>query len=147
MNMFTERVHREGLGRLFDLGCYSYIVTGVGHLGTQVISTLFRDQNAYNEFVAGMPTINLMGRDILYSHLSTGFSYAMGILLINVGVSYLLSPQRDVRLKGVALLTSLIMLVMSIEYFFIAPIALMAIATVSFALTLFFGQPHKGVNT
>ena len=114
----------------FVTGCLSFIFTGVGHLSAELFMRL--SQNAsYQE----LPTVRLMGASLTMHQLSTGFSYAMGLLLISLGLSYLIGRDKGRRLRLVALATSLIMLAVSVQYFFIVPIAIMTLASLSFSLS------------
>lgn len=136
MNMFTEYVHPKGSQAAFKTGSYLYIVIGLSHLSLELISNLTRDPLAYETFTVNMPIVPLLGRDVAYHVLATGFSYAMGLLLIGFGLSFLLHPYPTPRLVGLALTISLLMLLISLQFFFIVPVVTMGLAALSFAFAL-----------
>ncbi|MEM7112739.1 MAG: hypothetical protein AAF614_09910 [Chloroflexota bacterium] len=63
--MFTEFVHRKKKQSAFKIGSYLLVLTGSGHSATELIAAAVRSEAAYNEFVAVMPTIDLLGRSQL----------------------------------------------------------------------------------
>lgn len=144
--MLTEHTHPKRNYTAFTLACYCTIFTGAGHLSLELITRLTQDQAAYDAFVANMPIVNLMGRVVSFNQLTTGFSYAMGLLLISLGLSYLQNKQRTQRFKLVAVVTLATMLVLAIQYFFIIPIALLTLATLLFFLALFEKNKHQEVS-
>lgn len=136
MNMFTEYVRPKTSTVAFKIGCYAYLFTGVGHLTYETSTRLTRDPAAYAEFTATMPVVNLLGRNLAFNHLTIGFSFAMGLLLMGFGLSFLLQPLARRVQTGLALAVSVGMLLLSIQFFFVAPITTMAIATFAFLLAL-----------
>lgn len=91
------------------------------------------------QLVASLPEINLLGTLTNLHHLSTGFSAAMGVLLIGFGLLAFLTPTPSRGFVGVTALSAAVMLYLSISYFFIVPIVTMGLATACFGITLVVG--------
>ncbi|MEM7801265.1 MAG: hypothetical protein AAF633_18880 [Chloroflexota bacterium] len=140
--MFTEYDHSKMLRYPFWLGAFCYLFTGVGHLGTVTVSYLGTEPAELNKLLATMPTVNLLGRMVNFYWLSTGFSVAMGVLMIGFGLSCWFNPSRPRGLKVTATLMSGVMFAIAAITFFSVPMAAMGLASAFFLLSLFEKQKN-----
>lgn len=138
MNVFTE-LNRpntlHSLLRLSRIAALCFIVTGAGHLGTEVFMQLAEPVQD-EAFLAAVqtPRINLMGRLISFEALSSGFSYAMGTLLLAFGLAQWGQNSWKSFLIGFAAAVTLS--IISLTSFFIVPIVLMTTASLAYGFLL-----------
>lgn len=120
----------------YQLGCFTYVFTGVGHLATEISHQLSSPTNEMQVFITTSPTINLLGKTLSLYELTTGFSLAMGGLLVMVGLILLAQRNRTFSIYMLAIITSAFMLCLSLKYFFIIPVVTMSIATICFSWSM-----------
>ena len=125
---------------LFQIGAWSFILLGMGHLGSQIAFMLSSDPlppviQAMSEFIAPLPGSSI---DLLSLH--NGFSLMMGILLVAVGVLNLFVcglvpdfPLRSGRVIAFNIGLSALTLLIAIKFFFLVPVVFSLFALVFYS--------------
>ena len=131
----------------YKIGAWSYILLGLGHLATQWLSPKSTQQESMLEIMRNF-SMNILGSEGNIYLYYMGFSTTMGLLLVAYGYHALVSSrlfsqnnfylQRHLLLFHIVL--SILITLLSIKFFFIAPIAFMCIATLSFILSFMLSQ-------
>jgi len=112
-----------------------FIITGGGHLITDTIMRLVApiSDAAFVEAV-NEPRFDMMGRALSFAQLMTGFSCTFGVLMVAFG---LLQWDNDTKKSYlIGFITSLVISLLAVKYFFIVPIVTMGLATVLYGLLL-----------
>jgi hypothetical protein len=135
--------------RLFEIGSWCFVVVGSGHLLIMALSAMrgptAEVRRAHDAMRAA--TVSMFGLDRDVSQLFYGFSGAMGLLGIGIGVLSLVAarqvPQlltRGRALVWIDLVIALVLLAVSILAFPPPPIVVLAVAAVAFGLALASGR-------
>lgn len=141
MNMFSEYVHKNNYPALLaHLAALCFVLLGIGHLLSDFMLRLNLPVNSAMQDAAFLevmqrPRILLGGRLLTMGQLSTGFSMAMGVLLISFGLA--LWQLKSTFSYGLALVTGLLIMFVSIRYFFSVPIIFMGLASLLYAVLLY----------
>lgn len=131
-------MHWEKL--LYQIGCWAFILLGVGHLLTHWLAPRSAEQEAMHAVMRQF-AVRLPGSDGNLYQYHIGFSAMMGALLVAYGAQALLvltiQPpgwQISTRLwalhSGVAALSTLL----SVVFFFAVPVVFMTVACTAFGL-------------
>jgi hypothetical protein len=123
---------------LHKTGSCAFLLTGTGHLMAHFLAPKTAPQlemmKSMEKFSISMPGTQ---SNLLLFH--EGFSIMMGILLFSFGlmnlILYKISESDPKTYKNILLLNcvlSLISFILSVKYFFVVPVVLMGIATLSF---------------
>jgi hypothetical protein len=125
----------------YKIGAWSLVILGIGHLFAH-ISLSMLTQTAEQINIAATMTefqINLLGTESNLMNFHNGYSLMMGILVLSYGLMNLIlvkyNSNASVNLQPILILnsiTALITCTLSIQLFFIVPIALSGIALVAF---------------
>jgi hypothetical protein len=131
--------------RLFEIGAWCFVVVGSAHLLIMALSTM-RDptadaRRAHDAMRAA--TVSMFGLDRDVNQLYLGFSGAMGLLAIGIGVLSLAAarqvPQLLTRARALVwidLILALVLLAVSILAFPPPPIVALTVAAAAFGLAL-----------
>ena len=119
---------------LHTIAAVSIAMTGLAHTAGELTAKPETRPDDVQEVIASMrsTTVQFPGRRIPLSQMMTGFSLMMGVSLMMIGVlNYLVSAYAvDCRpLLATNLAFSAFGLFISLRYFFIFPVVLMALAT------------------
>lgn len=127
----------------YKIGAWSLVILGIGHLLAHVSLSMFA-QTAEQLSIAQVMTafqINLLGSESNLMNFHNGYSLMMGILVLSYGLMNLIFVKYNsnayVNIQPILILnsiTALITCMLSIQLFFIVPIALSGIASVAFVL-------------
>jgi hypothetical protein len=126
----------------YQIGSWAFILLGVGHLLTQWFAPRTAAQNAIFEAMRNFP-MKLAGSDGNLYLYYLGFSSTMGVLLIAYGSLALVTASScSHNLALVALHTgiSVLIVLLSLKFFFIVPVVFMSVASLSYGLRLFLNR-------
>lgn len=124
----------------YKIASWSFIIVGIGHILTDLLSPKTPQQNGFIETMKGF-TIQLMGTETTIFSFYQGFSLMMGVLLFSYGLINLMilnnnkQPNLPTNILALNMIVSIICAVLSLLYFFIVPIALTSIAFLGFTLS------------
>jgi hypothetical protein len=132
--------------KLYKIGAWAFVLVGTGHLLTNWLAPktieLVAMLNSMREFPIVMPG----SAGNLYQY-HTGFSLMMGCLLIAYGMQMLLTLTdhilQNIRVLTFHTLVATIGVVLSVMYFFLVPIAFMALAMITFSFCLLLAHRSK----
>lgn len=125
----------------YKIGCWAFIVVGVGHIVTDLLGPKTSKQMGYIQTMKDS-TLSLLGTDTTVFSFYQGFSIMMGLLLTSYGLINLLIVKNNKEsnvAKNIILLNILVAsacVILSIKYFFIVPITLTGLAFIGFTLSL-----------
>ena len=124
---------------IYKAGCWSYILVGIGHI---VTSMFIPNTPERVEIVQAMEkfSISMPGTESNLYLFHEGFSLMMGVLLIGYGLLNLsIAKASRMPSKNTILInavTSLIALIISINYFFMVPSVFLGVAFLCFSIAL-----------
>jgi len=132
---------------IYKIGCWSYILVGLGHLATSLTTPVTPERAKIIQEMQNF-SISMAGTESNLYLFHEGFSLMMGFLLMGYGlmnlsfIKVIKTPPKS--LIFINLVMSLIALAISINYFFIVPVVFLGIASFSFLMALILS--NKTVN-
>lgn len=133
MNVFTERSHSNTLLFVSRIAALCFLLTGAGHLDTEALMRPGPVQDEAFLLALRTPRINLMGRSVSFEALSSGFSCAMGTLLLAFS---LVQWNQKSRNSWVGFAAAVVLSVIAVKSFFIVPTLLMITASLAYGFLL-----------
>ncbi|VAW47282.1 hypothetical protein MNBD_GAMMA04-2024 [hydrothermal vent metagenome] len=131
----------KSLLNIYRIGCWSFILVGLGHI---VTSMLIPDTPERNQIIQEMKhfSISMGGTESNLYLFHEGFSLMMGLLLIAYGVLNLSLTKATIFPNNFTIIinifTSFFAFIVSINYFFIVPVLFLSFAFLCFLITLIF---------
>lgn len=137
------------LPQIYKVGCWSFILVGLGHLVTFI---MVPDTAERVEVIHTMQnfSISMAGTESNLYLFYEGFSLMMGILLMGFGllnlflIKSLPSPSKYILFTNTFI--SFIALLISIKYFFLVPVVFLGIAFLSFLIAMGLTMQKKNTN-
>jgi hypothetical protein len=128
---------------LFSIGGWNYIVLGVLHLAYFGAITLSANRPAVVATMRATPTpLGMFGRQTDLLSLYNGFSFMMAVMLITAGGLSVLAqwidsdfPSHSGAILGFNVVLSLVALILSVKFFFGAPVWLFLVSFVAYTAT------------
>lgn len=135
----------------YKIACWAFIVIGVGHIATDLLSPKTHEQIEYIHAMKEF-SINLLGTETNIYSLFQGFSIIMGLLFVSYGLInlfFLQNHKKNLVAKNIILLNILISLacmLLSLKYLFIVPITLTGLAFLAFTFS-YINRKAKTIKT
>ncbi|MFJ8078946.1 hypothetical protein ACIQ7Q_34690 [Streptomyces sp. NPDC096176] len=129
----------------FRIGAWCWIVTGVGHLAGETLTSLAPDAEAQrmNDLMRGYDPLTILGVSPSQYQLTLGMSLIMSLALVTTGVLLLLiarltadAPGRARTAGYVGLVGSATALVLSAVFLLIPPTITFTVASIAFGVAL-----------
>ncbi len=135
--------------KLYKTGAWAFVLVGAGHLLTYWLVPKTSAQTAMLNAMREFPIVMPGSAGNLYQY-HTGFSLMMGCLLIAYGMQALLTfsdkALQDTRLLAFHTAVAALGVTLSVMFFFLVPIAFMAVALITFTICLLLAQKSKTSN-
>ncbi len=126
---------------VYKIGCWSFILVGIGHIVTSMSVPSTPERDKIIEEMKNF-SISMSGSESNLYLFHEGFSLMMGVLLMGYGLLALsltkasFIPEKQVVFINVII--SLVALAISVKYFFIVPITFLMVAFLCFLMSLIF---------